>query len=152
LILDCYSGTNEPTASKKLFLSSSSGELLDTIPIITARNKTAAHWKSLTEYIESDKYYPTILGFIEKIIGQKCQNTIFYGEISENIVLVYYICNSNTSTLSPFLLVVSSQKVVLLHKPIEGGSDGIFSESCIYNQNQLIYLSGLNELTILRFF
>jgi Domain of unknown function (DUF4905) len=150
LVLDCYSGTNEPTPAQKIYLDKTTGQIIEQ-PVIDL-NKTKNHWQDLVTYLKSDGYYNTISQFIEKIIGQGCQSTIFYGEIAENIVLVYYICNSNTSALSPFLLVVSSQKVVLLHKPIEGGSDSVFSESCIYNQNQLIYLSGSNDLTILRFF
>jgi Domain of unknown function (DUF4905) len=149
IVLDCYSGTNEPTPSQKIYLDKTTGQVIEKPTLII--NNPKNHWRNLTIYQDSDVYYDTISRFIDKMIGQKCQNSIFYGEIAENIILVYYICNSSTSALSPFLLVVSSKKTVLLHKPIEGGCDNVFSESCIYNQNQLIYLSGLNELTILRF-
>ncbi len=150
LILDCYSGTNEPVASQKLYLDKATGRVIE--KLTPNQNQPKTHWQNLIAYQQSDSYYDTISQFIEKIIGQKCQNTIFYGEIAENIILVYYICVPDTSALSPFLLVVSSQKVVLLHKPIEAGSNNILYELCIYNQNQLVYLSSSNALSIVSFF
>ncbi len=156
LTLSCYSGTSEPTPAKLLFLDTLTGQIvepngLSETPAHTIINNTEPQWKNLTAYQQLDVYYVDMAQFIEQIVGKNVEHTIFYGEIATNIVLIYYICSSETSALSPFLLVVSSQKVVLLHKPIEGSSDNTFSELCIYNQSQLIYLSGLNELTTLKF-
>ncbi len=150
LILDCYSGTNEPVASQKIYLDKTTGQVIE--KLTPNQNQLKAHWQNPIAYQQSDNYYDTISQFIEKIVGQKCQNTIFYGEIDKNIILVYYICAHGSSALSPFLLVVSSQKVVLLHKPIEAGSNGTLHESCIYSQSQLIYLSSSNALSTVRFF
>jgi hypothetical protein len=152
LTLNCYSGTNEPTASKKIMIGKLTGKIMPFLPEYTHQNRDNIHRKNLIQYSESDNYYNTLSQFIEKWIGQKPQNEIFYGEIAGNIILVYYFCSLSTSSLSPFLLVVSSQKVILLHKSIDMDSDGLLSESCIYNQNQFIYLSGLNELAVLKFF
>ena len=76
LILDCYSGTNEPTPSQKIYVALLTGQIttnsykIQKLTTVQA-NTPLANWQNLTAYQDSDVYYDTIAQFIEKIIDRK---------------------------------------------------------------------------------
>ncbi|MEZ4902687.1 MAG: DUF4905 domain-containing protein [Spirosomataceae bacterium] len=108
-----------------------------------------ADWRCPILHQTSSPYFATLSQFIEEKTGKMPQKAIKYGEITNHILFFQYLYPTNANTLSHFILVVNSSKIVLWHELIDSNINTELFAGCLYNDRCIVYLNHLSELVVL---
>jgi hypothetical protein len=95
-------------------------------------------------YTEENKYFETIVSFLNNLLGIQPQKAFDYAEYKQLIIISYYLYTNNT--LSNFLLVLDQQSRILLHEPIATQLSGIGLDTFLIVHHHLVFVKEKKEL------
>lgn len=97
-------------------------------------------------YTQENKYFETIVSFLNNLLGIDAQKAFDYAEYQKWIIISYYLYHNNT--LSNFLLVLDQQAQILLHEPIASQLTGIGLDTFFIIHHHLVFVREKKELII----
>ncbi|MCU0469917.1 MAG: DUF4905 domain-containing protein [Arcicella sp.] len=98
--------------------------------------------ESVQHYSEASPYFTTIFKFLYRLLGIEAQKAVDYLEISNKIIISYYIYRENL--FHNYLLVTNREQKIILHEHI-ATTEGIGINTFTVQSDTLLYVKNENE-------
>lgn len=143
LLLTLYRGATG--LQEKWFDLSSGHPIAIENPVVTTTSVPS--YTAPIRYLPDNIYFTTINTFIKELLSIPDAEVIDYLETTDFLVLSYYLYQENE--YQQWLLVLDKDSSILYHQSTGNQLTGIGSDTILFKNNKLVFLTNNNEFTSL---